>query len=442
MINDRLMQVMSMVVSGTAIPIIIQTVGVSSPTMVQELTYLGVMNVRQAKLVPFLYGTATQEVIPRINSLPYVSMVFYDEPTYAHVYPTAKLKFDSEVQIPLSDSVAITGAPFLWDQGITGAGVRIGVIDTGVSTEHDMLKPVLRGTYSAVPGVGVEDVQNHGSWCCSAACGQLVETPKGLLEGAAPGASLYALKALDDDGKGQMSWVIDCIEKAVDDFECDVISLSLGSLFDNGGVDPISYTINSIARDHNVIPCIAAGNSFIPMSIGSPGGAVNSLTVGSVAVKTPGPGAPSTFSSKGPTTTLIMKPDVAGPGGNVLAPSYVEAILAASADNTYSAMTGTSMATPQIAGCMALLKQVKNDLSRMEVEQLLAQTAFPTAKNAVNGYGLIQMERIYKNLTSNQPVPPIGPLQQALANLQSALYAPLAAIPRPESEELRAVRLF
>lgn len=441
MIDSRLQQVLNMVKPNVAIPVIIMVNGALSPTQLQDVANLGLMGVRKGTLGPMIFGNGNSQTIQRIATLPFVATVHYDEPVYAHVYPTAKLTFEKEVRMPLYESVKMTGAPDLWKQGITGKGVRVAVIDTGVSKDHEMLHSVLKGTYSAVPDSSVEDEQSHGSWCCAAAAGQLKETPNGLLQGAAPGASLYALKALADDGKGQMSWVIDCVEKAVHDFKCDIISLSLGSMFDNGGVDPISYVINTIVKEHNVIPVIAAGNSFVPMSIGSPGGAAGALTVGSVSIKTPQANTPSLFSSKGPTTGLIMKPDISAPGGNIVMPKYVESIISAAKHGAYVAMAGTSMATPQVAGCMALLREAKANLSRAEVEQLIAGAAFPSPKNAINGYGLINVPKMYNLMTSGKMLPPVDRMQVALADFQSALHAPLAILPRPQSEELRAVRL-
>ena len=279
----------------------------------------------------------------------------------------------------------------------------------------------------------------HNSWCCSAAAGRPVATEQGELVGAAPEADLYALKALSDKGTGQMSWVMQCIEKAAVDFNCDVISMSLGSLFDNGGLDPVSKLVNDVVQKHNVLCAVAAGNSFIPLSIGSPGGAIAAVTVGSYALRLPMAGTPSSFESKGPTTSLVIKPDTSAPGGNLLAPGIAEMILAAGAHGSYQHMAGTSMATPQAAGILALLRQAKPDLSRTEVEQLLAVSSFPVPKDTLRGYGPIRADTMYGNM--GRALPPITRLQAPLNALQSTFFAPLTLIPRPENERLRTVRL-
>lgn len=439
MIDNRLKEVLNQVKPTTALPVIIQVQGKVQPTMLQEIAGMGLTGVRSSSTFPYIYGKGVESTINLIATLPFVARVSYDEPVFSQ--GMMGLPFENEIRIPLGEAVRLTGAPDLWeDYGLTGKGVKVGVIDTGVSREHEMIKPVLKGSFSAVPDSSPEDEQSHGTWCCAAVAGQIKETPQGTLFGAAPEVSLYSLKALSDNGKGQMSWVIDCVEQAIHNYQCDIISLSLGSLYDNGGTDPISHAINTIAIENNVIPVIAAGNSFVPMSIGSPGGAAMALTVGAVSVKTPTKFAPSTFSSKGPTTMLTLKPDISAPGGNIIAPQYVESILGAAKHGQYMAMSGTSMATPIVAGCMALLRQAQGNLSRTDVEKLMAAAAMPNPKNTFVGYGPIDVRALFKNI--GKTIPGTSAMQELAANMQLALYAPLAILPRPESNDIRAVRLF
>uniref|UniRef100_A0A6M3M2X2 Putative peptidase n=1 Tax=viral metagenome TaxID=1070528 RepID=A0A6M3M2X2_9ZZZZ len=439
MIDSRLNQVMSQLREGIRIPVIVELGTAPTPAALQELRGAGLSVTTTSQISPLVYGTATSNIIGTIAANPIVVKVFYDEP----LYPALALPFGLEVErqevVPLGESVAATGAPALWEQGITGKGVKIGVVDTGTSQSHEMISPGLKGTFSAVPGESVEDENHHGSWCCSAAAGRPVATEQGELVGAAPEADLYALKALSDKGTGQMSWVMQCIEKAAVDFKCDVISMSLGSLFDNGGLDPVSKLVNDVVQKYNVLCAVAAGNSFIPLSIGSPGGAISAVTVGSYALRLPLAGTPSSFESKGPTTSLVIKPDTSAPGGNIMAPGIAEMILAAGAHGSYQSMAGTSMATPQAAGALALLRQAKPDLSRIEVEQLLAISSFPAPKDTLRGYGPIRADTMYGNM--GRALPPITQFQAPLNALQSMFYAPLTLIPRPENERLRVVRL-
>ncbi|MFA5058560.1 MAG: S8 family serine peptidase [Opitutaceae bacterium] len=439
MIDSRLRQVINQVRPGVPIPVIVELRTNPTPSTARELAGMGLGNVRPSATSPLVYGKATADVLEQLNKSPIVAKIFYDEPVYTHQFFPFGQTVEQEVIIPLSESVRATGAPKLWEEGYLGQGVKVAVIDTGVSQTHPMLRGALKGVHSAVPNETVEDANSHGTWCCAAVAGRSVAYKNQELVGMAPAADLYALKALSDKGSGQMSWVMECIEKAITDFQVDIISMSLGSLFDNGGVDPISRMVNDVTQRHNVLCTIAVGNSFLPVTVGSPGGAVGALTVGAVSLQLPTAKAPASFSSKGPATSLVMKPDCAAPGGNILAPGYMETILAAGKQGGYASMAGSSMATPHVAGGTALLRQQKRDLSRLELEQILAAAAFPNPKDTLTGYGFFQVDRLATYL--GKAIPPVAEVQKAIAAANAALYAPIAMFPRPETEELRKVRL-
>jgi len=439
MLDKRLEQVFAQVKTGVVVPVILEVRG-GGPALVRELSSLGLRNARMSPVSPLAYGQATETVARALSNNPAVVRVYYDEPVYTRESNPFEARFQQKEVIPLLEAVAATGAPHLWDAGLTGKGVKIAVIDTGVSQSHPMLRDAIRGTFSAVPEESVEDQQGHGSWCASAAAGRHLELEDGLeLQGAAPEADLYCLKALAADGRGQMSWVIDCVEHAIVEMQADILSMSLGSLFDNAGADPISRLVNDAVLKYNVIPVIAAGNSFIPASIGSPGGAIQALTVGSVALKLPHKFAVSSFSSKGPTTGLLVKPDISACGGNIVTPGIGELILGAAAHEGYAYLAGTSMATPQVAGGIALLRQDQPNLSRAEIEQLLALAAFPRIKDTLTGYGMIDLGKMRQNL--GKPHPQIAEMQNFIAQVQAIPFVPLSLLPHPEGSEVSEIRL-
>lgn len=441
-IGSRLKSVLSMVKTGVSVPVILE-LSIPVPITDDAITALSQKGLKissKSDIAPLVYGTANEQVINALNTLPFVAAITYDEPVSIQLFPLAA-KLERQESISVGETVKAIGADDLWNAGISGKGVKVGVIDTGVSTRHDMIKGSLKGTFSAVPDETVEDAHSHGSWCCSAVSGSSIQEDNVFLSGAAPGADLYALKALSDKGTGQMSWVNQCIEKAVIDFKCDILSMSLGSLTDLGGMDPTSKLVNEVTSKYGTICVIAAGNSFSPMTIGSPGGAIGALTVGSVAMNLPMRNVVSTFSSKGPTTTLVVKPEVATYGGNIIAPNISELIFAAGAFGSYTSMAGTSMATPQVAGALALLKQAKPDLSRLETEQLLAESNFPHAKDTLTGYGTINIAKMYALL--DKPRLPLTELEKPLQILQSISAIPLAIRPKTkaEREQMNIVRL-
>jgi len=439
-IDRRLDSVFTQVKTNVAVPITVEVREVTA-AMIRELGTMGLSGARGHTIFPYIHGKATEAVARAIAANPAVIRVSYDEPVYTRATgPFEVVHFKEKTIVPLSESVSEMGAPALWDQGLTGKGVRIGVIDTGVNQSHRMVSGGLRGVYSAVPNEDVEDIHSHGTWCCGAAAGRPVTLPDGRsLMGVAPGADLFALKALSREGSGQMSWVMDCMEYAVTKFGCQILSMSLGSLFDNGGMDPISRAVNHLVQNYGMICVIAAGNSYVPVSIGSPGGAILALTVGAFALHVPGKFHPSTFSSKGPTTALVVKPDVSAPGGNVVSSDVAELILGPAAHEEYAIMAGTSMATPQVAGCMALLKQARPKLSRADIEQLMFIASMPKIKDTLLGFGPIRVDKMYQAL--DQPAPAFMDLEVALSSLQVIPYYPLTLIPRPESQETQEIRL-
>lgn len=237
--------------------------------------------------------------VNRVKSLDYVK----------DVYPNL------EVKALLMDSVTLINADKVWEldsegndciqtgkECLTGKGVTIAIIDTGVDYTHPDLGGCSREQFldkqcSKVVG-GYDFVDNdddpmddsgHGTHVASTAAGN------GILKGVAPDASLYAYKVLDKYGQGYESDIIKAIERAVDlnqdtDFSdhLDIISMSLGSnCYIMGGYnnlcgpdDPISKAVDN-AVEAGIVVTVAAGNSGpYKNTIGSPAAARNSISVG------------------------------------------------------------------------------------------------------------------------------------------------------------------
>lgn len=442
-LDTRLVHVLQMVRPNVQVPIIIKTVPGSEQAVRSHVHRLGAATRGASRILPaMVYATATGSVIKQIASLPGVQTVYYDEPVYsANALPLTYSTAET-VQIPLLQAVTHVGCADLWDAGVTGRGTRVGIIDTGVSTSHPMLRNRVSGIYSAVPDEGIEDVNGHGSWCTSAVGGAKTDSDVGVLQGAAPDADLYALKALSDTGTGQMSWVMDCIDHAVLDFECRILSLSLGSMTDNAGADPVSQLVNEVTTTYNCLCVIAAGNQGGAVTIGSPGGAVGALTVGATSIRIPSPDKHSSFSSMGPTTAGIIKPDICAPGGNVVPGGPAELLVGAGPGTAYRAFAGTSMATPIVAGAMALIRSVNPDVTRAGIELALIQAskAFGIpVKTPVVGYGVLDAAATYTYCGTTSAY--AEGMLHALGSLQTFLSYPMSLVPRQYSEQMMAVKL-
>jgi subtilisin family serine protease len=200
------------------------------------------------------------------------------------------------------------------------------------------------------------------------------------LKGVAPDAILYAYKVLDYSGSGTFSQVISGIERAVDpnndkDFSdrVDIMSLSLGGGGDPD--DPVSTAIDN-SVEAGVVAVVAAGNSG-PWSgsIGSPGCARNSLTVGAVDKYD----VIADFSSRGPvvwSNGSLIKPDVLAPGVDICSAQYDHAWEDKKCYYyNHVAISGTSMATPHVSGAVALLRQALTNLTAKQIKTLIEVTS-------------------------------------------------------------------
>ena len=254
------------------------------------------------------------------------------------------------MQATLDSSVPWTGAPEAWAAGFTGTGVTVAVLDTGYDDTHaDLAGRVLAESTSFVPGEEVAyDPHGHGTHVASTIAGTGAASD-GAHRGVADGANLLVGKVLGNDGYGQDSWIIEAMEWAGQ--RAPIVSMSLGSTEASDGEDLLAESLNAVAEQTGTLFVVAAGNAGAPETIGTPGSAASALTVGSVDDPS---GALSYFSSQGPLARSgALKPDLAGPGSDITAARSADS----AGDGAYIGMSGTSMATPHVAGAAAILKQ-------------------------------------------------------------------------------------
>ena len=454
-IDTRLTKVLQIVKTGTQIPIIVEVSRPPSSSDVQELN--SEMSVRRVSTIANqVYGTADEDSIKNIARFAFVSTVFYDEPVsrFQFLAPSISISKD-DIHIPISDSSAFVGAAELNDEGIAGKGIKVAVVDTGVNRNHPLLESAVKTQINIVKKYqdelsDINDGNGHGTHVATTIAGRDITIRSILLgkqlrmHGIAPEAEIIGIKVLDDEGSGQTSWVIEGMEAAVD-AGADVINMSLGSMWDGGGLTPDSKVVDEIVFNHHILCAIAAGNSFANLAIGSPGGSHGAITVGSNAMRLPTAGIVSTFSSKGTTTDGRVKPDVSAPGGNIT--NVKETIyagtsgaLAEEAGEPYIGVMGTSMATPAVAGCLALLLQAGMKRDRYFAEDLIGNTtSFSHPKDIYTGYGMINVKKAYEYLINNKKLIPLS----IASRIIDIPLKPLAAL-IPQSEqtiESRQIRL-
>ncbi|WP_155370742.1 S8 family serine peptidase [Catellatospora vulcania] len=259
-----------------------------------------------------------------------------------------KVWLDGKVRAALADTTTQIGAPTVWATGNTGAGVDVAVLDTGVDQTHPDLAGQIAEAQSFVPGQEVTDRHGHGTHVASTIAGTGAAS-QGLERGVAPGVRLHVGKVLNDQGEGQDSWIIAGMEWAARQQHAKVVSMSLGGA-PTDGTDPLSRAVDELSAQTGALFTIAAGNSGPDMqTVGAPGAADAALTVGAVD----GQDRWAFFSSSGPRRgDNALKPDLSGPGVDVLAARSQQS---GEGEGMYTTMSGTSMATPHVAGAAALL---------------------------------------------------------------------------------------
>lgn len=320
--------------------------------------------------------TCKRGMIDKIRSLPMVEYVSVDQ----------------EVKANLAQSVHQIRADIVQDSlGITGKGVLVGDVDTGI----DYNDPTLGGGFgSAFRVIGGYDFANndndpmddHGHGTHVA--GIIGANGGDTLRGVAPDVKFIAAKVLDASGSGWTSDVIAGIEYCLDPDNnpetndgVNIINMSLGGAPYPG--NPLDSAVDN-ANKVGVLSVVAAGNnSHGPEwwgTIGSPGTSETALTVGA---------CDSTFniawfSSAGPDPLhSAVKPEVVAPGVNILS-----TIL----NNQTASWSGTSMATPHVTGVVALLKQEHPSWTPEELKAAVVNTAHSVGENVpllVQGKGCV-----------------------------------------------------
>ncbi|MFI5754255.1 S8 family serine peptidase [Streptomyces sp. NPDC051569] len=283
----------------------------------------------------------------------------------------AKVWLDGKVKAAMADTTAQIGAPAVWKKGNTGVGVAVAVLDTGVDAAHPDLAGQISSATSFVPGEPVTDRHGHGTHVASTIAGTGAASD-GAERGVAPGASLRIGKVLSDEGEGQDSWILAGMEWAARDQHAKVISMSLGGA-PSDGTDPLSLGVNALSAETGALFAIAAGNAGPDMmSVGAPGSADAALTVGAVDTSD----RIAVFSSRGPRVgDHGLKPEITAPGVDVKA---ARSQYSAEGSGPYLTMSGTSMATPHVAGVAALLSATHPDWTGQQLKDALLSSSKPT----------------------------------------------------------------
>ena len=357
--------------------------------------------------------SASDEVIAQLAQRKDVAMIIPDEmrqmiPLNEKTSPTATRANAWHV-----DKI---NAPAVWNYngtGYTGNGVIIGLIDTGVNYNHIDIANSMWDGGSEFPHHGYDvfyqdldpmDDQGHGTHTAGILAGQ---GTAGTQTGIAPGAKIMAIKILSEEGQGEATHLIEGVEFALD-HGANILSLSLSDV----GAGPCYYYRDVFATclDAGVAAAVACGNEGqtqytypVPFNISAPGncppawlhpdqknliegGLTSVISVGATDSNDEHCG----FSSVGPTTWAagpnvgnyndypyengdvnqpgLIRPDISAPGANITSLNY-------QTTNNYIEMDGTSMATPCVAGVLAMLLEANPELTPAELDSIIELTS-------------------------------------------------------------------
>ena len=231
---------------------------------------------------------------------------------------------------------------------------------------------------------------------------------KGKYVGVAPKANILAIKALDENGGGSTSKVIEAISYVIDTkdkYNTKILNLSIGTPANSTcDKDPLCKAVEK-AVQAGLIVVVAAGNSGPEEgTILSPGTSRYAITVGAVDDKRTIDHSDDTiapFSSRGPTNEGEPKPDIVAPGVNIKSLSNTKL-------DGYSSLSGTSMATPLISGAVALLLNKYKNLKPQEVKEKLLKSCIDLKNSQeMQGAGLLNLKLLFNdesNASINNPL--------------------------------------
>ncbi|MEN3015454.1 MAG: S8 family peptidase [bacterium] len=402
----------------------------------------------------FVLAEVKKEALPNIyKSLPEGMNVFKDERVklvepeeLKNLKQLEKMKNtqenDTENQtLPRKNvTLQITGADKVHEMGYKGQGIVIAVIDTGVAKHQDFGDRITYFFDATSTGyTNPHDGNGHGTHVAGIAAGD------GQFKGLAPAAEIWGIRVLSDGGYGYTSDIIRGINKVVEKAKAEgkkvVANMSLGGYaFKPWNQDPLALAVEK-ALQEGVYFAIAAGNSGPrPNTVGTPAIAPNAITVAAYQdYKTEEltDDDIARFSSRGPVSnapdeTSKLKPDISMPGvaiwaavseGSELYRLGKQGRIPMTEDGKYVAISGTSMATPAVAGAIALILNANPNLTPQQVKEIIIKHGIKLTKvdptdnkpydNFDQGAGLVNVYEAVKEAISLLPKPSPEPSEPA-----------------------------
>ncbi len=330
-------------------------------------TLKGVTHVDEDRYIKWIEEAPSMNSVqlPSVESV--LNMVRTGEGWEAPVFGEIKADTDpAQKEIPWG--VRRVNAAAAWDYG-AGKGVKVAIVDTGMDYTHPDLAPNYKGGYNIVAdNDNPMDDQGHGTHV-SGTIGA-VQDLKGVV-GIAPKADLYAVKVLDKNGSGQYSWIVAGIEWAIN-HHMDVINMSLGG---GSGTDALKQVMTK-AKEAGVTVVCAAGNDSGPVNYPAKYPEAIAVSASDSSDKI------ASFSSRGAEIAVIA------PGVSVYSTRK---------GGGFTTMSGTSMASPHVAGLAALAVGAgAKGPDAVRAALKAAATPLPGLKPTEQGAGLVDAFKLVR----------------------------------------------
>jgi serine protease AprX len=416
--------------NDTTSVIITLTPGASLPAEFKKFARAGKLNLINAHVVDL-----PNRLLKQVAAHPAVFDVHYNRPIFKHNFRT---------------SLTVGALAAQRAYGMTGAGVGVAVIDSGITAWHPDLMNRSTASYpygdqrvskfiDVVNGQGLPyDDNGHGTHVSGIIAGNGHDS-KGQKSGVAPDASIVSLKVLDANGLGTIGNIIQALDWVVANrttYNIRVVNLSVGAgIHESYWTDPLTLAAKR-AVDAGVVVVTAAGNIGRNSAgqtqyggITAPGNAPWVLTVGAYSTQgTPGRGDDviAGYSSRGPTAVdYAAKPDLVAPGTGTMSlatpgstfystkTAFLVPGLVPTAFVPYLSLSGTSMAAPVVSGTVALMLQANPSLTPNAVKAILMYTAqhhagynaLTEGAGFLNTVGAVRLAQFYATAQPGQRVP-------------------------------------
>ena len=336
--------------------------------------------------LPIIHGMAgnlSTDLVYRLSTDPNVDYISFD----SHVYTLLDIA---------SPSMSID---FPHREGYFGENITIAVIDTGLAPHNDLVKNknrIINFKDFVKNREDPYDDNGHGTHVAGIIAGD-GHSSRGKYTGIAPKSNIVAIKALDEYGGGSSSDIIEGLSYIIDkkdEFNIKIVNLSLGTMPNSSQrKDPLCRAVEKAIELGLIVVAAAGNNGPNVKSILSPGVSREVITVGAVDDKRtidPSDDTIAAFSSRGPTLDGESKPDLVAPGVNIQS-------ISSSKLDSYSSLSGTSMATPLVTGSMALLLDKYGDLSQKEIKNRLTSSCIDLKDQENNqGAGVLNLEKLFE----------------------------------------------